>query len=273
LKKKFDKIISNSNIGNADYEFEVGNQLIVRTYTQSSRIYVAAYNYITDTVITRIQLNNSYSARICYNDGKFYVSQSGYLYIYNETAEGLVQDGDAIITPYLPSTPSGIVGNLPKEPNTMNYANGLIFITTKDNVMLYIFDVETKKFVSVGLRYKAPNGYSSTSLTRPTTYNKYFFLPIENALLMITKSHNIKYNMGYKYTNNLIITNARYTEGFEYDNRFVSFKDAYMSIHCGNITKEMIPFEDGSLIKKATINKEEYKQMISLKTYEMNPDS
>lgn len=272
LKKKFDKMISNSNIGNADYEFEIGNQLIVRTYSQSSKTYVAAYNYITDTVITRIQLNNSYAAVMCYNDGKLYVSQSGYLYIYNETAEGLVQDGDPIITPYSSSTPSGIVGKLPREPNTMTYVNGSIFITTKDNSTLYIYDVNKQNFISVGLRYASPNGYSATALTRPTSFGKYFFLPMAQSLLMMTKDHDIKYNVGFKYTNYLIKTNKESEPQFEYDNRFVSFEDAHMSIHCGNITKEMIPFEDGSLIKKATINKEEYKQMISLKTYETNPD-
>jgi hypothetical protein len=93
------------------------------------------------------------------------------------------------------------------------------------------------------------------------------------SLLMMTKDHNVKYNVGFKYTNYLVKTNKESEPQFEYDNRFVSFEDAHMSIHCGNITQEMIPFEDGSLIKKATINKEEYKQMISLKTYETNPDS
>ena len=274
LKKRFDSYVSKSAIGNASFEFEVGNHLIVRTYTSSSRTYVAAYNYLTDTPYTAIQLRNSYSARLCYDgDETFYVSQAGYLYIYKETPEGLVAVGDPIITPYSTSTPSGIVGKLPKEPSTMTYANGSIFITTKDNSTLYIYDVNNQSFTSVGLRYTSPDGYSATALTRPTSYGKYFFLPMAQSLLMMTKDRDVKYNVGFKYTNYLIKTNKENESQFEYDNRFVSFEDAHMSIHCGNITKEMIPFEDGSLIKKATINKSEYKQMISLKTYETNPDS
>lgn len=270
LKKKYDKYVSNSNIGNADMTFDVGQQLIVRSYVSSSKTYLAAYNYVTETVLAKIQLTNSTAAALCYVNGKFYVTQSGFLNIYNETEEGLVLD-KSIITPYSPTTPSGIVGNLPKEPYSIHHANGLLYITMKNNSTLYIYDIEKEDFVSIGLRYSMPSNYSNTTCIRPTTYGKYFFLPFMT-LLMMTKDHNIKYNMGYKYTNNLLITNRDHSSGFEYDNRFVTFNEAYMSIHCGDITKEMIPYTEGSLIKKATINKSEYKEIISLKTYENDPN-
>lgn len=261
IRKQYDYYENSALTNNVGKSFDVGNVLLVKAYTVSSKTHIIAYNPTTDTVTDDIILPNSSEAYLCYGDGKFYVTQSSILNIYTETDTGLVLE-KSVITPYTTNIPSVYANlKLPKEPRTINYGNGLLYITMKNHITMYIYDTTTDQFVSFGMRYTVPSTMSNQSIFLPTTFKKYFFAPFDQ-LLMLAKSKIYKYDMGPKYKQQILLCNSANVSGFNYDDRFVTFNQSHMSIHCGNIIKPLQQLS--GKIKKAEINKNEYKSIINI---------
>ena len=105
---------------------------------------------------------------------------------------------------------------------------------------------------------------SSSNLYRPFTF-KGFFFAANFKLYVANFTDYAKYNLGYKYDQFVIITNAEYEERFTYDERFVEFRDSYMVVHIGDITYPLIPYSDAEHITKFDVDKTEYDKIISVR--------
>lgn len=194
----------------------------------------------------------------CYANGKFYVTQQNYLYIVDEDEMAqCLETGEtlnihSIVTPYSSLT-----------PKTINYADGVLYITILNSQTLYIYDIANDRFTSTALPF-AMNGWDQNGWCRPTSFRGYFFAA-NIRLYVINFVEYAKYNMGYKYDQFSFLTNSDHESEYEYDERFVSFTDSYMTIHDGDIQLPLEVIDETNHILKVDMDKSQYNEFISFK--------
>ena len=209
-------------------------------------------------IVMGVGWTGTYQNCCCYANGKFYVTQQNYLYIFDEDEmTRCIETGGtlnirSIVTPYSSLT-----------PKTINYADGVLYITILNSRTLYIYDIANDKFFSTALPF-AMNGWDQNGWCRPTSFRGYFFAA--NIRLYATNFvEYAKYNMGYKYDQFSFLTNSDHESEYEYDERFVSFTDSYMTIHDGDIQLPLEVIDETNHILKVDMDKSQYNEFISFK--------
>ena len=227
----------------------VGDKYIILTYESNSNnalVYdIENDEWSTLTSKFNITLANSYINVGCYVNGKFYITQRNRLYIINEN--NMTVD-KSIITPYT---------NI--DPTTIEHANGILYITMKNSMTLYIYDIKNDRFYSNSIPFKIDNKW-----TRGASFKGYFFLP-NIKLFTMNFAEYAKYNIGYKYDRFIMITNKEClnNQQYEYDDRFVTFTDDSMIVHTGNIIVDMETLNENKNIKYTSMNKSQYTKIIN----------
>ena len=167
-----------------------------------------------------------------------------------ETGETL--NINPIVTPYSSLT-----------PKTINYADGVLYITILNSQTLYIYDIANDRFTSTAIPF-AMNGWTGNGWCRPTSFRGYFFAA-NIRLYVINFVEYAKYNMGYKYDQFSFLTNSDHESEYEYDERFVSFTDSHMTIHNGDIQLPLEVVDETNHISKVGMDKSQYNKFISFK--------
>lgn len=180
----------------------------------------------------------------CYDNGFFYVVQKGYLHILNEDLEMV----KVVPTPFTSTNPQGITSS-----------NGIVYIILQNSKNLYIYNTKTNLFEIVILPFTIPTP-SDQAFVRIFSFSNYAFIPYIK-LFVINGVTRAKYNMGYKYESYTIKTDKSNIDEFEYDDRFITINDEYMSIHVGDIEKEYE--QQSELIKTINIDTSEFKELLS----------
>ena len=239
-----------SNSSYISYDMAMSNALGILTQsTDNNRSSITKMDLSTKT-FTDITMKNNKRCVVCYDNttGKFYVSQQGYVYILNNIGE----IEKTIVAPF---------GTL--NPSTINYADGLLYITMQNSNILFVYNISTDEFRSIGLRMTNFNQvYDGLNILRPTTFRHYFFMPYYQLFVMNYVS-SAKYNMGYKYNQYTFLTNESFKKEYKYDKRFVTFNDSHISIHTGNIEYVMEIYDETNCIMCTSINKTDYRKFIN----------
>lgn len=203
------------------------------------------YDFNTKTSNTFV---NTASNCACYYGGNFYITQRNHLYIMNEETFEM-QD---IITPYTSL-----------DPKSINYSNGLLYVTIENSNALFIYNIIENKWATTGLPFTI-NGWNANGLCRPTVLKGYFFAG-NSKLYITTFSDYSKYAMGYKYNRMLFMTNSDEESEYEYDNRFVHFNDVGMIVDVGDIIIPTEEIDETNHISKANVNKSQYNKILNVK--------
>ena len=239
-----------SNSSYISYDMAMSNTLGILTQSaDNNRSSITKMDLSTKT-FTDITMKNNKRCVVCYDNttGKFYVSQQGYVYILNNIGE----IEKTIVAPF---------GTL--NPSTINYADGLLYITMQNSNILFVYNISTDEFRSIGLRMTNFNQvYDGLNILRPTTFRHYFFMPYYQLFVMNYVS-SAKYNMGYKYNQYTFLTNESFKKEYKYDKRFVTFNDSHISIHTGNIEYVMEIYDETNCIMCTSINKTDYRKFIN----------
>lgn len=247
--------LKNQSTSAEKYDFAYGNDIAIATLKGNSNT-ITIYNFKTNTWGTTSTLNSetfdgSYQNCCCYGDGKFYVTQQGHIYILN--------GDDCKIEKRIVSAYSALT------PKTINYANGILYITIKESMTLYIYDIENDRFSSTSLPFST-NGWETNKWSRPTTFRGYFFMG-DIKLYIANFVDYSKYNMGYKYDKIIFLMNNEHANEYQYDERFITFGESGMSIHEGIITSELEPVEDVENVSYASFDKSQYNKLLSVNIF------
>ena len=185
----------------------------------------------------------------CYNNGTFYVTQRNRLHFLDEETMTITR---SIPTPYTTI-----------DPKTIEYSNGYLYITIQNSNVIYIYDIANDRFSSTGIPFKMDD-WAADGWLRPCSFRGYFFIP-QIKLYVTNFTSYAKYNMGYKYDQFIMITNKEHEleQGYEYDDRFVTFTEDNMWIHDGYITYDMTEIDPRNHIKSVDVDKAEYNKFIS----------
>lgn len=242
VKQKFSYIEKSTNYGNR-YDFSIGEKILL-SHANSNTTSVVKYDIENDTFST-ITLPNSNISMSCYSEGKFYIVQTNYLHIYDEIDGSM----ESFSIPW-------------KNPKMINYTNGILFVTQRESKILYIYDIKNNIYRTIILPWTITND-TTDGVLRSTAIKGYYFLPYLT-LCIIDYSESTKYNLGYKFNQYAFIFNKREEAKFEYDERFVEFKDSHATIHDGTISVPVEVIDDANHIKKAHMNKSDYTKMKSI---------
>lgn len=249
---------------NARRDFVLGKRYALSIYAGNS---ASAYVWeIATNTWTRLTEDHgqswagSYLNCGCYNNGTFYVTQRNRLHFLDEETMTITR---SIPTPYTTI-----------DPKTIEYSNGYLYITIQNSNVIYIYDIANDRFSSTNIPFKMDN-WSADGWLRPCSFRGYFFIP-QIKLYVTNFTSYAKYNMGYKYDQFIMITNKEHEleQGYEYDDRFVTFTEDNMWIHDGYLTYDMTEIDPYNHIKCVDVDKEGYNKFISsrLSTSESNEE-
>jgi hypothetical protein len=241
------------------YDCALGQKYMITTLWGSSSsawLIDVENNQWIDFAIAYYQFSESARRNICYGDGKFFFVGPSYIYIVDESnIIGHIEYGDPVSVTRITTSYGS------SEPRTANYTNGLLYITFADSSMLYIYDVKRDTFTSTLLEFKQNNTSYSYNFYRPCTTEGYYFIG-NIKLYVINYGEYAKYNMGYKFNQLQFILNIENENKFTYDPRFVSFRDSYMTIRDGTISKQVT--DEGDSVYTVDINKSEYNKLLDI---------
>ena len=221
-------------------DMAIGSIYALSLYNEESRsAYVCELETNTWYGLTEqfdVQWSGSYKNSICYHDGKFYVVQRGTLHILDEETMTVT---DRIPTPFTTY-----------DPKQIEYADGILYITIQGAPTLFMYNIATRTFSTAGIPFAVDN-FSAEGWIRMCAFKGYGFIP-NIRLYTVNYSAGAKYNLGYKYDQFMIITNAANAADpdnqYEYDERFVTFSEDNMTIHEGEITCPLILFASSFIV-------------------------
>lgn len=232
-------------------DYSVGKTTCIMTDYQmeSSRKDVAMVCDIENQTWSFVTLQSGATAVTCYHDGKFYITQKNYLYIYDEETKTLEE---TIVTPWNTQNPYYIT-----------YGNGVLYVAIDNSPTLYVYDLKRKNFTSVGMRTSMPSSssYGTPKNYRPCAFRGYYFIA-NTQLLAVNATNRNKYALGYKYTQYLFPLNKTHEANYTYDDRFITFTDSHARIHNGDLIYPLEVYDEKNLIKRATIDKKDYFEII-----------
>ena len=191
---------------------------------------------------------------ICYDDGKFYLTQTGHLYIISDNPDHDVRTPDEhILTPYTSY-----------QPKTISVSNGLIYVTISGDVpTLYIYNMKVKQWISTALPFNT-GVMDNRSWYRPASFKGFFF--IGNLKLYVANFNNYtKYKVGQKSNVLMIQTNDTHPGSYVYDERFITIDNIGIHFNTGYIEKQLMNIDESNHIYQSEdfIKNSEYKQIIS----------
>lgn len=223
--------------------FSLGKKVLMRhSYTTTTT--VRLFNLETKT-FSGITLDSNAISVSAYYDGKFYVAQTNKLYVVDEETCTIEK------TFSIPWT----------NPKTIDIYKGLIYLTEKNSISLFVYDIEANMYKETYLAWTVPNEANSYQ-TRPSIFNGMYFLPYTTLALANYKG-SIKYNLGYKSNQYMFILDSEHASDYQYDSRFVTFNDSYVELHDGYIHKELTQTSIEG-VKSIHVNKSEYNVLKSV---------
>lgn len=259
LTNSFTFVPDTDTSGGRRNDFSVGKYTVI-TYGESSTIYGPRV-YDKDT-LERISFSTEQWAAsyepgikcVCYDDGKFYITQAGHLYIVSDNpSHNLTVPDEHILTPYTSF-----------QPKTISVSNGLIYVTIAgDTSTYYIYNMNVGQWISTSLPF-ATGAFSNTSWYRPACFLGFFF--IGNLKLYVANFNNYtKYKVGQKSNVWMIQTNDSFHGSYTYDERFISIDNTGIHFNTGYIEKQLTCIDETNGIYQSEnfIKNSEYKQIIS----------
>ena len=206
----------------------------------------AYYNRETDTFKTISFPVSNYRALVCYGDGKFYVVNQAYVFIFDEETEAWEEN-------YIP-IPFGTY------PKYIAYADGLVYIFINQSNKCWVFDTESRKYSYMFLPWKFNKDNNDSLRFTVTTFRKYVLFQNYN-FAIINFNGLYKYRVGYKIIQYRIMCN-RDTEYFEKD-PCIELTQGYLTLK--NVP-EIKPFQTKeSTIKTVSISKKDYKTIYDIR--------
>lgn len=198
-------------------------------------------------------LSGKYVSNVCHHNGVFYVVQRSRLHFI---------DGETLHITYSVATPFTDI-----DTKSINYADGVLYITLKGSPTLYIYDITNDRFTSTGLSFKMDER-SANGWIRPCAFRGYCFIP-QIKLYTINYVERAKYSLGYKYDQFIVVTNLENAEDpdnmYEYDPKYVTFTTDNMYIHDGGTTLPFSIVDPTNNIKKCTVTSDLYNVFVSSK--------
>lgn len=168
---------------------------------------------------------------VCYADGKFYVVQSGHLYVITDKPDSIMSIDQDILAPF-----STLI------PKSINYSDGLIYVTFENQATVYVYNIASEQWYPITLPFNT-GSLSATTLYRPAVFKGFFF--VEHLKLFVTNALQIsKYRLGEKSNVLLIKTNSSIEETMTYDDRFFTVDDTGINFHTGYIVKDFTEIDN-----------------------------
>lgn len=230
-----------------NYAVTVGKNIVMNHTTTST---ILLYRIKQDAINT-FTLPYDRTSVSCYNNGFFYIAQSNYLYIFDEETESIKS---SLVVPW-------------SNPTTINYTNGALFVTQANSNILFVYNLDKKKYKQIVLPWTVPDIWYG-DCRQPTAFKGYYFLP-DTKLCIVDCTNNAKYNLGYKFDQFTFIFNAKLKDEYTFDENFVSFKDSYLTINDGDIKLTPTIVDTENKIKKVHVNKSQYTKIKSI-SYEVS---
>lgn len=224
--------------------------------------YFAWYNRITDEYHTSNLPTSSYPCELCYGDGKFYIINKAYIFIFDEETETWEDE-------YIPVQFTTAGGSYPAEIRYCVYSEGVVYIIVEGSPRLWAFDTESKKVSYKMLPWSIPGYTNGGSNLRGrqciiTPYHRYVFIQCYS-FAYISYEGIYKYNMGYKYLQ-YSIPCAKDLIEYESKDPCLVLEDSYLTYD--DSKPDIIPFVpmyQYPSIKTASVNKNNYKTILSIK--------
>ena len=226
-------------------DMSVGQTIVMGNRSNAQSYPLFMYHIDTDTFEQKALSTTAVSCS-CYENGKFYVAQSGYLYIIDEET--------------LETT---VINTTWGEPRTINYSEENVFVSVVNSNKLYIYNIKLNQILYILMPWSV-RGFNNDYVTIASTYSGMLFLPY-NTLARIGGIASAKYNFGPIAKQITIMFNDSSTSTFVYDPRFIEFRDTYMTIVDGAIEFNLNTIDVENHIKSCSVNKNDYKVMKSFK--------
>lgn len=233
-------------------DIAVGSRLVVSNVYNNQNVLVLRKDDDIEPFIV-IQRSSTGRGVVCYENGLFYFIDNTGVEIYDEVTET-----------FYPDRIVGLWGTS-MNPRSACVYNGNLFITFCDSNRVYVMD--TKSPSPVYQRYMLSqftiptwNGQRAfiPSISKNIFYNSY------TVMMMMDFSGEYKYNCGYKYDDFSILYNSNNESDFEYDPRYITFTDSYMTMTDYIMILTIEDYNVRNSIKKISINKNDYGLIKSL---------
>ena len=233
-------------------EFVVGKYSAINFWYSNDcngpRVYDKSLNRCTNVTITALPKAIKCA---CYADGKFYVTQTGHIYVYTDNPEHNMIVEEDILTPY-----SSL------RPKTISCSDGILYVTCANSPTLYMYNITAEQWYSTSLPFNV-GAYGIADNFRPACFKGYFF--IGSMKLYVTNFNTItKYRIGQKSSVLMIQTNDNFENPYEYDDRFITIDESGINAHTGYITKDLTLIDDENRIFESEpfVKSDEYNILI-----------
>lgn len=244
-KQIFTMLPSDASLGTLGTFSSSTNTILMHRSTSIATVNV--YHRDTNLYETLTLPDSSAISISCYGEnGVFYIARSNYLYFYDELENSITK------TISIPWT----------NPKTINYTNGVLYVTQNNSNVLYIYDVKKDVFKTIILPWTIPNK-SENYITEPSVFRGCYFLP-HITMGMINYSGNVKYNLGHVVNKHTFLFTQDTSEEYEYDDRFITFTETFVTIHDGVISFQPQVVDSEKGIKKISVEKSSYKKINSI---------
>lgn len=224
--------------------FAIGEKLIVSTDTD-----LIYYNRETETVTTVSLPISSYESWVSYGEGKFYVVNKAYMFVFDEETATWDETYKPIPFGY--------------NPIESVYAEGLVYVLTRNSNKLWVYDIASNMYAYMFLPWTIND--SSDYMVRPVSFHRYLFFQY-NTFAFINFEGVYKYNVGYKIGQYSISFAEELCDYSEKDD-YLELTPSYMTFVDGSKTENLIVDTEHPTRKTYTLKKSDYKKIKSLKIY------
>ena len=221
-------------------DIAAGSNKIVMNRGESTSNSVIIYNTTTDTFST-LSLTSNDVAVSAYENGKFYIANTAYLYIVDAS------------TMTVEKTISGCSWS---NPRSISATNGAVFVSCVNSAKIYIYDTNTDWNWYVIAPWTLPTWDSSKTYV-PSAAVGLFFYPYLT-LCQMDYTGQSKYNFGPISQTMSVMFNESTEQNFTYDSRFVEFTESYVTVKDGSYTVPLQIIDPTNHIKSASIHKSDY---------------
>lgn len=208
---------------------------------------LTCYNREAETLTTINFPISSYVSEIVYGDGKFYVVNQAYVFIFDE------ETGTWESTYY--PIPFG------SAPKCVAYTDGVLYILPNKSSKCWAFDTTIHKYSYMFLPWVFSDNNSNNYQYSVATFRRYLFFQYYS-FACINFNGLYKYRAGYKIIQYQIMCNSK-TEYIEKD-RCIVLNSGYLTLE--NVP-ELKPFlgQSGSSLKSVSVSKDDYKNIYDIR--------
>ena len=199
--------MTNGSTSGTDYC--VGKKYIFSTHTK--------YDIENQTASTYTLPNNSTPKSVAYDNGRYYFALTNILYYYEEETDTW-------------SSQIAVGWSNPLELRV--HDNNCYAINNKSN-KAFLYDIDSSLIYSFLMSWTLPD-LSSTRLTRADMFDGVWMIARET-MCYIRYETDLKYNAGPIANHIQLVYNLSTASDYEYDDRFITFTDTYVTINDGDI--------------------------------------